>query len=266
MHTIAELLEAAAIRLGSASANDLGRALGLRGTLPGKPITTWRQGKGVPRDKFCVPIAQALGIDADYVMACLVVARRRRVDLAYWRKRANRKYHPAAIDTVNALLAKAADTCEREGREQMLLARMIRTRAHSILPLDWSNGVHSVLDLIHALEAKFDQARDVVLTRALGVSRRRLLVWRRGEHVPNHKSAVPLAHALGIDPQYALVCLALAADGDTGALACQTDPGHYRSSIRTVNSLLEKSATHFENEARLQLQTAEQLRARLRDG
>lgn len=132
MHTIAELLEAAAIRLGSADNTDLGRTLGLRGPSIGKSISRWRQGQQVPRDRFCLPIAEALGIDAGYVMACMVVARRRVLNLPYWRKRASREFHAAAIDAVNSLLAKAAEIYEMEGREYLLMARKIRTRAHSI--------------------------------------------------------------------------------------------------------------------------------------
>jgi hypothetical protein len=132
MHKIAELLEAAAIRLGSADNADLGRALGARGNNPSLLIYRWRQGQSVPRKNFCVPIAQALGIEVEYVMACMEVARRRAQNLAFWRKQASREFHAAAIDAVNALLEKAAEDHEREGRQYLLLARKIRTRAHSI--------------------------------------------------------------------------------------------------------------------------------------
>ena len=269
VHTIPELMMAAATRLGTTNLNDLGNNLGLRET--SSTLAKWIGGRQVPREKYCLPIAQALGVDADYVMACMVVARRRSLDLAEWRKRASREFHPAAIDTVNALLGKAAATYERDGRTQLLLARAIRTRAHSIQACasqssGQRDGLHTVPDLIYALAAKFREESDESLARALGASTGRVGYWRRGEKVPCEKHGVSLAHALGIDPQYALACLAQARGGGARARARQDGHGHYGSSIRTLNSLLEKSATHYENEARLQLQRVERLRARLRDG
>ena len=221
----------------------------------------------MPRKNFCVPIAQALGIEAEYVMACMEVARRRALNLAYWRKQASREFHAAAIDAVNALLSKAAESYDREGHEYLSLARTIRGRAHSMQAypdssLDRGNAVHTIPDLIYALQGKLGDASDFRLAKIVGVRDTSFSLWRRGERVPLEKYAVSLAHALGIDSEYARTCRDFARHRDTMVLQSQP-PRHYVSSIHTVNSLLEKSATHYEKEASLQFERAAKLRERL---
>lgn len=90
------------------------------------------RGKSTPGDQYAAPLARILGVDVDYLSACLMVARGRDKDLSYWRRRASREFHAAAIASVNLLLEEAADNCDKEGREYLLLAAKIRARVRSM--------------------------------------------------------------------------------------------------------------------------------------
>lgn len=133
MHTIHELLEAVATKLGAAKCGDTADALGLPPNCRrGPSVARWTRGVLIPGDQYAVPLAQTLEVDVAYVTACLIVARGRDKDLAYWSRQASREFHAAAIDSVNVLLEQVADHREREGRERLLLAENIRTRARSM--------------------------------------------------------------------------------------------------------------------------------------
>ena len=125
--------------------------------------------------------------------------------------------------------------------------------------------VHTVAELVCALDAKFRQETDAAKAEALGASSSSLRAWRRGEEVPTARYGVALARAIGIDPEYVHACLSLARSGDTeAAVGDEASPDH-ASAIRTMNSLLEKAATYYEDKARLHFQKAERLRARIRE-
>jgi len=122
LHSIPELLDAAAANLGTTGNAALGRRLWVGGLA----IARWRQGRTVPREDYCIPLAQAIGVDAEYIFACLVLARRKSYkghNRAYWKRQASPECHARSIETIDAILGKPAlerrdvEDCFRGQRE-----------------------------------------------------------------------------------------------------------------------------------------------------
>jgi transcriptional regulator with XRE-family HTH domain len=127
MHTIVDLLDAAAVKLGHVSDSKLAAALGTSS----QNISRWRGGLVVPGNESIVPLAKVLGIEPYYAIACMVIARDKD-DLDHWRLVASADYGPAskhALRTIDALLTKTAESCERRAQELLDRAREIRRRA-----------------------------------------------------------------------------------------------------------------------------------------
>jgi hypothetical protein len=208
-----------------------------------------------------------LGVDPDYVMACLIVARRRVRNYPRWSIRASRDHNATSIASINTFLAKAADEIEREGRANFLIAQEIRTWAskranRQTAPDGLGRGitVHSVIELIYALDGKFGSGNDVANAKAVGVTYQHLHNWRHGRSIPSEKYAVSLGLAIGIDFLYVLDCLALARGQPIEGNGPQN-----AAAIRTVNSLLVKAAKMHEGKGLLLFQEADKRRARLQE-
>jgi transcriptional regulator with XRE-family HTH domain len=268
MHTIPELLEAAAIRLTGDAANYqcVTAAFGIHGRPLASSATVfqWRHAMTVPRDENAFPLAQILGVDLDYVRGCLIVARRRVKNYSRWKSQANREQYTGSIVSINTLLAKAVDSLQRKGHESLSMARDIRSwvskRPQRRPPEDVDGGitVHSIVELIYALDGQFGLRNEVANARTLGVSYSTLPQWRRGRAIPREKYALSLALAIGIDFQYVLDCLAVAR-----GQPIQGNGAHLAAAIRTVNSLLEKAATAYEERGLSLLKEADERRTRL---
>jgi transcriptional regulator with XRE-family HTH domain len=107
VHSIPELLDAAAANLGTVGHAALGRRLGVGGGA----IVHWRRGDTVPREEYSVALAQAIGVDPQYVIACLVLARRKSYkghNREYWKRQASAEFHARSIDIIDAILGKAS--------------------------------------------------------------------------------------------------------------------------------------------------------------
>jgi transcriptional regulator with XRE-family HTH domain len=270
MHTIPELLGAAAIRLTQSAANRKGVTEAF--AAHGRPINRnqvgqWRRSESVPRDEYAAPLAQILGVDPDYVMGCLTVARRRGKNHSRWKSQGSRDHHAASIAWINTLLGRDADDIEREGHAHLLVAKEIRHWASKGVsdrrsPDGFDRGVtvHSVVELIYALDGKFGLETNVAYAKILRVTSATLANWRSGRSIPKETYAVSLALAIGIDFQYVLDCLALAR-----GQPIEGNGLHHAGAIRTVNSLLERSARIHEDNGLRRLQDADKCRSRLRE-
>lgn len=126
--------------------------------------------------------------------------------------------------------------------------------------------VHAVVELIYAVDARLEGKTSLQKGKTLGASAGALHFWREGKSIPKEKFAIPLARVIGIDFQYVLACLAVARGGDVDAEGRDGESSgvDYAGAIRTVNSLLERAATAYENRGHLLLQEAERRRARIR--
>jgi hypothetical protein len=89
-------------------------------------INAWRRGEGVPSDKNGISIAQALGIDPNYVLACLTAARHG--EMGALPGQTAHADHTSAIRTMNSFLEKAATYYEEKARQQFQKAEQLRTR------------------------------------------------------------------------------------------------------------------------------------------
>lgn len=134
-------------------------------------------------------------------------------------------------------------------------------------PRKQSLTVHTVVELIHAVDARLEGQNHTQKAKALGASDATLPIWRQGKSIPKEKFAIPLARVIGIDFQYVLTCLAVVRHGGLEAEGREDQSGSvdYADAIRTVNSLLERAATAYEKKGQLLLQDAERRRARIRD-
>lgn len=123
MHTIADLLDAASVKLGHVSDYRLAKHLGTSS----QNISRWRSGQVVPNNEIIVPLAQLIGIDPHYTIACMVLARGDS-NSEYWERQASSEHQATAIKTVNTLLEKTAAAYESKGREYLTRAKQIRAR------------------------------------------------------------------------------------------------------------------------------------------
>jgi transcriptional regulator with XRE-family HTH domain len=123
MHTIPDLLDAAAVKLGYVSDYRLAKEL----KTSSQNISRWRSGQVVPSNEIVVPLAQLIGIDPHYAIACMVLAKGD-ANSEYWERQASSEHQAAAIKRVNALLEKTAVAYENKAREYLTLAKQIRAR------------------------------------------------------------------------------------------------------------------------------------------
>jgi transcriptional regulator with XRE-family HTH domain len=123
MHTIADLLDAASVKLGYASDYRLAKHL----RTSSQNISRWRSGQVVPSNEIIVPLAQLIGIDPRYTIACMVLSRGDS-NTEYWKREASAECQAAAIKTVNSLLEKTAAAYESKAQEYLARARQIRAR------------------------------------------------------------------------------------------------------------------------------------------
>ena len=124
VHTIADLLDAASVQLGYVSDYRLAKEL----KTSSQNVSRWRNGQVVPSNEIIVPLAQLIGIDPHYAIACMVLAKGDS-NRDYWERQASSEHQAAAIRTVNALLEKTAVAYETKAREYLSLAKRIRERA-----------------------------------------------------------------------------------------------------------------------------------------
>lgn len=124
MHTVVDLLNAASVKLGHASDYKLAKHL----RTSSQNISRWRSGQVVPNNEIVVPLAQLIGIDPHYTIACMVLARGD-LNSDYWERQAGPEQQGAAINTVNALLEKTAVAYENKAHEYLTLAKQIRARS-----------------------------------------------------------------------------------------------------------------------------------------
>jgi len=123
VHTIADLLDAASVQLGDVSDYRLAKEL----KTSSQNVSRWRNGQVVPSNEIIVPLAQLIGIDPHYAIACMVLAKGDS-NRDYWERQASFEHQAAAIRTVNALLEKTAAAYETKAREYLSLAERIRAR------------------------------------------------------------------------------------------------------------------------------------------
>jgi transcriptional regulator with XRE-family HTH domain len=123
MHTIADLLDAACVTLGGVSDYALAKRL----DVPTQSLYRWRLGQSLPENEALVPLAQLIGIDPYYAIACMVVARGKEENEVYWRGAVQR--HPESVQTLNTLLKQTAAGYEREALELKARAKALRARA-----------------------------------------------------------------------------------------------------------------------------------------
>src|SRR2546430_13252970 len=125
MHTIAELLDAASVKLKHATDYRLAKELGV----PSQYLYRWRSGETLPNNDQLCTLAQLLGISPYYAIACMVIARGGEKNEAYWRAAAERE--PESVKIVNQLLKQTAAAYERKADQLRERARGMRARARA---------------------------------------------------------------------------------------------------------------------------------------
>jgi hypothetical protein len=108
--------------------------------------------------------------------------------------------------------------------------------------------MHTVIELMQAVDSRLTGETDGSKARALGTNASSVAYWRRGYMVPGDRFASAFGAVLGIDSQYVRVCLALAKVGqaERDRALSMLDTGRYDNSIRAVDLLLKRPATPAE--------------------
>ena len=125
MHTIADLLDAASVKLKHATDYRLAKELGVAN----QSVYRWRLGQSLPDNNSLVSLAQLIGINPQYAIACMVIARGGEKNEPYWRAAAERE--PESVKIVNQLLKGTAAAYEREAEQLKERARQFRARARA---------------------------------------------------------------------------------------------------------------------------------------
>lgn len=104
MHSAKELMRAVDVRFGEQSAARTAKVLGTNST----SVDDWRRGTNIPSDRFASAIAEVIGIDRQYVRACLALAKVIESEREHALSTMDTGQYASAIRAVNTLLERAA--------------------------------------------------------------------------------------------------------------------------------------------------------------
>lgn len=104
MHTPSELMCAVEVRQGVKNNARTAKALGTNTT----SVDNWHRGINIPGDRFAGAIADVIGIDRQYVRACLALAKVGESEREHAMSTIDPKKHVNAIRIVDTLLREAA--------------------------------------------------------------------------------------------------------------------------------------------------------------